>query len=81
MNIAVDLGRKATKQTNKQNVPPGVRLYDTLISLKLHCYPLFHFFSNAMHACIYVHITVRLFLCFIILVICAEGHMVDWPSS
>ena len=59
------------------NVLPDVRLCDRLISLKLHCYPLFYFFSNVMHACIYVLITDRLFPCLIISIICSEGHMVD----
>ena len=36
---------------------------------------------KVQHACVYVHITVRLFPCFYISVICSEGHMVDWPSS
>ena len=47
-----------------------------LICLKLQCYPLL--FSNAMHACIYVNITVCSFPCFYVSVICSEGHMVDW---
>ena len=40
-------------------------------------------FSNAMHAFIYVHacITVRLFGCFYISVLCSVYHMADWPSS
>ena len=44
------------------NVPPDVRLCDTF---NLSETELLSFFSNTMHACIYVHITVRLFPCLI----------------
>ena len=33
-----------------------------------------------MLVCIYLHITVSLFPCFMYDLICSEGHMVDWPS-
>ena len=46
------------------NVPADVGLSDTF-NLSETTLLFFFFFSNAMHACIYVHITVRLFPCFI----------------
>ena len=45
-------------QCRQQNVPSDVRLCDTF---NLSETALLSFFSNAMHACIYVHITVRYF--------------------
>ena len=50
------------KRYTTTNVPPDVRLCDTF---NLSETTLLSIFSNAMHACIYEHITVRLFPCFI----------------
>ena len=47
------------------NVPPDVSLCDTFNLAETTLLSIILFFSNAMHACLYVHITVRLIPCFI----------------